>query len=175
MGSTRACAHAVPNLLPRWCVCLSGSLSQSSLKFLLLNPAVHFAQVVKECRAVVIAGGTMQPVRTPAPASGAPDIGMGQGKDTHQASSLSVPWTSTPGRGQLTQAQQCPLGGTAALLSCLGSGCRWGHLCFLWFRQPSAVSELCGAFLPFPFCTHHRGINLLLEKYYIFIVESREK
>lgn len=41
-----------------------GSLSQSSLKFLLLNPAVHFAQVVKECRAVVIAGGTMQPVRT---------------------------------------------------------------------------------------------------------------
>ncbi|XP_006891440.1 PREDICTED: putative ATP-dependent RNA helicase DDX11-like protein 8-like [Elephantulus edwardii] len=39
-----------------------GILSQSSLKFLLLNPAVHFAQVVKECRAVVIAGGTMQPV-----------------------------------------------------------------------------------------------------------------
>ncbi|XP_013362655.1 PREDICTED: LOW QUALITY PROTEIN: uncharacterized protein LOC102014707 [Chinchilla lanigera] len=39
-----------------------GSLSQSSLKFLLLNPAVHFAQVVKECRAVVIAGGTMQPI-----------------------------------------------------------------------------------------------------------------
>nr|XP_053777054.1 ATP-dependent DNA helicase DDX11 isoform X3 [Desmodus rotundus] len=39
-----------------------GSLSQSSLKFLLLNPAVPFAQVVKECRAMVIAGGTMQPV-----------------------------------------------------------------------------------------------------------------
>ncbi|XP_024642873.2 ATP-dependent DNA helicase DDX11 isoform X6 [Macaca nemestrina] len=39
-----------------------GSLSQSTLKFLLLNPAVHFAQVVKECQAVVIAGGTMQPV-----------------------------------------------------------------------------------------------------------------
>ncbi|KAK7891510.1 hypothetical protein WMY93_023473 [Mugilogobius chulae] len=38
------------------------TLSQSSLKFLLLNPAVHFAQVLKECRAVVIAGGTMQPV-----------------------------------------------------------------------------------------------------------------
>lgn len=38
-------------------------MGQSSLKFLLLNPAVHFAQVVKECRAVVIAGGTMQPVR----------------------------------------------------------------------------------------------------------------
>ncbi|KAM5252245.1 ATP-dependent DNA helicase DDX11 isoform 3-T18 [Hipposideros larvatus] len=39
-----------------------GSLSQSGLKFLLLNPAVPFAQVVKECRAVVITGGTMQPV-----------------------------------------------------------------------------------------------------------------
>lgn len=42
-----------------------GTVSQSSLKFLLLNPAVHFAEVVKECRAVVIAGGTMQPVRLP--------------------------------------------------------------------------------------------------------------
>ncbi|XP_029420170.1 ATP-dependent DNA helicase DDX11 isoform X2 [Nannospalax galili] len=39
-----------------------GTLGQSSLKFLLLNPAVHFAQVVKNCRSVVIAGGTMQPV-----------------------------------------------------------------------------------------------------------------
>ncbi|CAG13059.1 unnamed protein product [Tetraodon nigroviridis] len=39
-----------------------GLLSESSIKFLLLNPAVHFAQVLKECRAVIIAGGTMQPV-----------------------------------------------------------------------------------------------------------------
>ncbi|KAL7982271.1 hypothetical protein Chor_009869 [Crotalus horridus] len=39
-----------------------GTLAQSSLKFLLLNPAVHFATVLKECRAMVIAGGTMQPV-----------------------------------------------------------------------------------------------------------------
>uniref|UniRef100_UPI0037E969B7 ATP-dependent DNA helicase DDX11 isoform X2 n=1 Tax=Semicossyphus pulcher TaxID=241346 RepID=UPI0037E969B7 len=39
-----------------------GALSESSVKFLLLNPAVHFAQVLKECRAVIIAGGTMQPV-----------------------------------------------------------------------------------------------------------------
>ncbi|TNN00895.1 hypothetical protein fugu_012141 [Takifugu bimaculatus] len=38
------------------------TLSESSVKFLLLNPAVHFAQILKECRAVVIAGGTMQPV-----------------------------------------------------------------------------------------------------------------
>ncbi|NWR49880.1 DDX11 helicase, partial [Regulus satrapa] len=39
-----------------------GTVGQSSLKFLLLNPAVHFAKVVQECRAVIIAGGTMQPV-----------------------------------------------------------------------------------------------------------------
>ncbi|KAJ6660048.1 hypothetical protein lerEdw1_018246 [Lerista edwardsae] len=39
-----------------------GTLAQSSLKFLLLNPAVHFAKVLKECRAVIVAGGTMQPV-----------------------------------------------------------------------------------------------------------------
>ncbi|KAF1386658.1 hypothetical protein PFLUV_G00097160 [Perca fluviatilis] len=39
-----------------------GTLSESSVKFLLLNPAVHFAQVLKQCRAVIIAGGTMQPV-----------------------------------------------------------------------------------------------------------------
>uniref|UniRef100_A0A4W6DAM5 DEAD/H (Asp-Glu-Ala-Asp/His) box helicase 11 n=1 Tax=Lates calcarifer TaxID=8187 RepID=A0A4W6DAM5_LATCA len=39
-----------------------GTLSEGSVKFLLLNPAVHFAQVLKECRAVIIAGGTMQPV-----------------------------------------------------------------------------------------------------------------
>uniref|UniRef100_A0A673C0J7 ATP-dependent DNA helicase DDX11 n=1 Tax=Sphaeramia orbicularis TaxID=375764 RepID=A0A673C0J7_9TELE len=38
------------------------TVSDSSVKFLLLNPAVHFAQVLKECRAVIIAGGTMQPV-----------------------------------------------------------------------------------------------------------------
>ncbi|XP_073177198.1 ATP-dependent DNA helicase DDX11 isoform X3 [Lepidochelys kempii] len=39
-----------------------GTVGQSSLKFLLLNPAVHFAKVLKECRAAIIAGGTMQPV-----------------------------------------------------------------------------------------------------------------
>jgi len=37
-------------------------LSSSSLKFLLLNPAVYFQQVVSEARAVVVAGGTMQPI-----------------------------------------------------------------------------------------------------------------
>ncbi|KAL8600195.1 hypothetical protein ACOMHN_062485 [Nucella lapillus] len=37
-------------------------LSRSSIKFLLLNPAVHFADVLKEARAVIVAGGTMQPI-----------------------------------------------------------------------------------------------------------------
>ncbi|KAJ8028374.1 ATP-dependent DNA helicase DDX11 [Holothuria leucospilota] len=37
-------------------------LSQSSLKFLLLNPAIHFKEVVNQARSVVIAGGTMQPL-----------------------------------------------------------------------------------------------------------------
>ncbi|XP_070554012.1 ATP-dependent DNA helicase DDX11-like isoform X2 [Ptychodera flava] len=37
-------------------------LSQSSIKFLLLNPAVHFSEIVEQCKAMVIAGGTMQPV-----------------------------------------------------------------------------------------------------------------
>ncbi|TRZ02600.1 hypothetical protein DNTS_016289 [Danionella cerebrum] len=37
-------------------------VSQSSLKFLLLNAAVHFSQILQESRAVIIAGGTMQPV-----------------------------------------------------------------------------------------------------------------
>ncbi|XP_067944585.1 ATP-dependent DNA helicase DDX11-like isoform X2 [Watersipora subatra] len=33
-----------------------------SIRYLLLNPAVYFSNIVKECRSVVIAGGTMQPV-----------------------------------------------------------------------------------------------------------------
>ncbi|KAH9519884.1 DEAD H (Asp-Glu-Ala-Asp His) box helicase 11 [Bulinus truncatus] len=37
-------------------------LSQSTLKFIMLNPAVHFVTVLKEARAVIVAGGTMQPV-----------------------------------------------------------------------------------------------------------------
>ena len=40
----------------------SESLSGRSLKFLLLNPSVHFTQIVREASAVVVAGGTMQPV-----------------------------------------------------------------------------------------------------------------
>nr|XP_026496946.1 ATP-dependent DNA helicase DDX11 [Vanessa tameamea] len=32
------------------------------LKYLLLNPAEHFEQVVSQCRSVILAGGTMEPV-----------------------------------------------------------------------------------------------------------------
>ena len=39
-----------------------GQLCGSSLKFLLLNPSVHFTSIVREARAVIVAGGTMQPV-----------------------------------------------------------------------------------------------------------------
>ncbi|XP_073400309.1 ATP-dependent DNA helicase DDX11 isoform X2 [Dendrobates tinctorius] len=41
---------------------MQGSVARSHLKFLMLNPAVHFAEVLRECRSVIIAGGTMQPV-----------------------------------------------------------------------------------------------------------------
>ncbi|XP_042559674.1 ATP-dependent DNA helicase DDX11 isoform X2 [Clupea harengus] len=37
-------------------------VSQSSVRFLLLNAALHFAEVLRDCRAVIIAGGTMSPV-----------------------------------------------------------------------------------------------------------------
>ena len=39
-----------------------GQLFVSSLRFLLLNPSVHFSSIVQEARAVIVAGGTMQPV-----------------------------------------------------------------------------------------------------------------
>ncbi|XP_071158326.1 ATP-dependent DNA helicase DDX11-like [Mytilus edulis] len=37
-------------------------VSQSSMKFLLLNPAVHFTDIVKNVKSVIVAGGTMQPI-----------------------------------------------------------------------------------------------------------------
>ncbi|XP_071519402.1 ATP-dependent DNA helicase DDX11 isoform X2 [Panulirus ornatus] len=35
---------------------------KSSVKYLLLNPASHFHDVVSQCRSVIVAGGTMRPV-----------------------------------------------------------------------------------------------------------------
>ena len=43
----------------------AAKMSDSRLKFLLLNPAVHFAPILHQCHAVVVTGGTMQPVRWP--------------------------------------------------------------------------------------------------------------
>lgn len=39
-----------------------GNKMSSSLKFLLLNPERHFTEVLQQARAVILAGGTMQPV-----------------------------------------------------------------------------------------------------------------
>ena len=40
----------------------SGSSNQSSLKYLLLNPSIHFSSIVQDTRAIIVAGGTMEPV-----------------------------------------------------------------------------------------------------------------
>ncbi|XP_061180110.1 ATP-dependent DNA helicase DDX11-like isoform X1 [Saccostrea echinata] len=37
-------------------------MSNCSLKFLLMNPAVHFKDVLTQARSVIVAGGTMQPI-----------------------------------------------------------------------------------------------------------------
>lgn len=37
-------------------------LKESTLKFLQMNPAVHFKDVLSQARSIVVAGGTMQPV-----------------------------------------------------------------------------------------------------------------
>ncbi|KAK6621073.1 hypothetical protein RUM43_011379 [Polyplax serrata] len=41
---------------------LSKTVGTSSLKFLLLNSASHFSDIVRDARSVILAGGTMQPV-----------------------------------------------------------------------------------------------------------------
>ncbi|XP_067011549.2 ATP-dependent DNA helicase DDX11 isoform X2 [Anabrus simplex] len=38
------------------------TVGKGHLKYLLLNPAAHFSAIVKEARAVIVAGGTMQPI-----------------------------------------------------------------------------------------------------------------
>eukprot|EP01083_Nonionella_stella_P074437 201924_1 len=37
-------------------------VSKNNLKFVMLNPYVHFEQIVSECRALILCGGTMQPI-----------------------------------------------------------------------------------------------------------------
>jgi chromosome transmission fidelity protein 1 len=55
-----------------WCTCGPGAHvlaapagrgAKAWLRFLLLNPARQFASIVQDARAVVLAGGTMKPVR----------------------------------------------------------------------------------------------------------------
>ncbi|XP_026322080.1 ATP-dependent DNA helicase DDX11 [Hyposmocoma kahamanoa] len=41
---------------------LARSGDDGNLKYLLLNPAEHFADVVTQCRSVIVAGGTMEPI-----------------------------------------------------------------------------------------------------------------
>ncbi|XP_037026283.1 ATP-dependent DNA helicase DDX11 [Bradysia coprophila] len=36
--------------------------TKSSMKYVLLNPSGHFNDILKECRSVIVAGGTMQPI-----------------------------------------------------------------------------------------------------------------
>ncbi|XP_012217109.2 ATP-dependent DNA helicase DDX11 [Linepithema humile] len=46
----------------RICVLPGTTIGQGIIKFLLLNPAAHFHDIVKEARSVVLAGGTMEPM-----------------------------------------------------------------------------------------------------------------
>ncbi|XP_046624833.1 ATP-dependent DNA helicase DDX11 [Neodiprion virginianus] len=40
----------------------ASTLGQAALKFVLLNPAAHFADIVTDARAIILAGGTMEPM-----------------------------------------------------------------------------------------------------------------
>ncbi|RLU18770.1 hypothetical protein DMN91_009127 [Ooceraea biroi] len=46
----------------RICVLPGATIGQGIIKFLLLNPAAHFHDIVKDTRSVVLAGGTMEPM-----------------------------------------------------------------------------------------------------------------
>jgi Rad3-related DNA helicase len=56
----RILLHAAPSA--------SGEPVKVTLKYILLNPAEHFKTLVDEARCVVLAGGTMEPVRRHFPA-----------------------------------------------------------------------------------------------------------
>ena len=42
----------------------TSNAQDTKLKYLLLDPSEHFREVVEDARAVILAGGTMSPVRT---------------------------------------------------------------------------------------------------------------
>ncbi|XP_045108856.1 ATP-dependent DNA helicase DDX11-like [Portunus trituberculatus] len=56
----RALQH--PTADGRVLVTVGSQPRHSSIKYLLLNPASHFQDIVTQCRSVVVAGGTMQPI-----------------------------------------------------------------------------------------------------------------
>lgn len=45
------------------CVLQAGRGVEGAIKFIQMNPAVHFEEIVEKARSVILAGGTMQPVR----------------------------------------------------------------------------------------------------------------
>ncbi|XP_072762661.1 ATP-dependent DNA helicase DDX11 [Anoplolepis gracilipes] len=46
----------------RICILPDATIGQGIIKFLLLNPATHFHDIVRDARSVVLAGGTMEPM-----------------------------------------------------------------------------------------------------------------
>ncbi|XP_039302486.1 ATP-dependent DNA helicase DDX11 isoform X2 [Solenopsis invicta] len=46
----------------RICILPGTTIGQGIIKFLLLNPAAHFHDIVRDARSVVLAGGTMEPI-----------------------------------------------------------------------------------------------------------------
>eukprot|EP00899_Mesostigma_viride_P006276 jgi/Mesvir1/1564/Mv25078-RA.3 len=69
--STLGCLHGVASFLAaltnadkdgRMLLTITGALATSSVKFVMLNAAAQFQQVVDEARAVILIGGTLQPV-----------------------------------------------------------------------------------------------------------------
>ncbi|KAI5646593.1 hypothetical protein NE865_01527 [Phthorimaea operculella] len=66
--SAGSALYAVLDLLERLCDrsadgrVLTTHGDNPHLKYLLLNPAQHFSEVVTQCRSVIVAGGTMEPI-----------------------------------------------------------------------------------------------------------------
>ena len=43
-------------------VSTQGTLAKSTIKYILMNPASQFTDLVRDCRSIIVAGGTMQPI-----------------------------------------------------------------------------------------------------------------